>query len=90
MATKKGNDIFGCINRRIVSKSHKVLVPLYSAMVRPHLKYCVQFWIPHIKKDADKLEHVQRRVTRMIRELKTKPYEEKLKEFACLALRKED
>ena len=39
VATKKANAILGSINRSIVSKSHKVLVPLYSALVRPQLEY---------------------------------------------------
>ena len=55
-ATKKANAILGHINRSVVSKSHEVLVSVCSALIRPHLKYCVEFWTPQFKKDADKLE----------------------------------
>ena len=89
IAASKGNQVLGMIRRNITYKAKSLIihpVPLYKAIVRPHLEYCIQAWNPHLRKDVDMLEKLQRRATKLIPELIDLTYEERLKECGLTTL----
>ena len=87
IAASKGNKFLGLVRRNITYKDKKLIIPLYKAIVRPHLEYCIQVWRPYRKKDIDTLERIQRRATKMIPELRDLSYEERLKECGLTNLK---
>ena len=78
IAASKGNQILGLNRRTITYKEKQLIVPLYKAIVRVHLEYCIQAWRPYRKKDIDKLERLQRRATKIIPEMRNLSYESRL------------
>lgn len=63
----KAKCIQGCIKSSVGSRSREGILPLYSALVRSHVKCCIQIWGCQHRKNTDMSQKVQRRAMKIIR-----------------------
>jgi len=88
LVAKKASGPLGCIKKSVASSWREVLLPLYTALVRPHLDSCIHFWAHKFKKDEELMERVQLKAMKMIRGLEHLLYEERLRELGLFSLKK--
>ena len=54
IAPSKGNQLIGMIRKNITYKETSLIVPLYKAIVRPHLEYCIPTGMESISQERHK------------------------------------
>ena len=86
LTAQKANHILACIKRSMASRQREVILPLYSAMVRPHLEYCLQMWSPQYRTDVGLLECVQRKAVKIIHRMKHLSNKDRLRELGLFSL----
>ena len=84
-ANKARGELFR-LRSTISCRQPEIFIPIYKAIVRPHLEYCVQAWSPYYRRDILCLERVQRLATRMIAGQRGKSYEQRLRDLNLFSL----
>ena len=82
----KANSIIFLIKSTFKYLDSEMFNLLYKTLVRPHLEYASPVWRPTLKMDITSLERVQRRATRLVPELKSLSYAERLQHLKLPSL----
>ena len=87
VAAKNANQVLGLIAKSFHYRTKSTLVPLYKSLVRPKLEFSVAAWSPWLEKDIECLEKIQKRLIRMLSNVRGSTYEERLKDAGLTSLR---
>ena len=87
-AVKKAQKLLGYIKLQFRTRNKETILTLYNALVRPHLEYAVQFWLPSLRKDIERLEAVQARATKLIPSIRHLGYVRRLDRLNLYSLEK--
>ena len=77
-AVKKARRISNMLTRHISFKNKNIMLPLYTALVRPIIEYGNTVWSPFLSKDILRIEHVQQSFTKQISGMRKLNYEDRL------------
>jgi hypothetical protein len=80
-AVGKANNMIGMFKRTFATRDTKIWSKLYKTYIRPHLEFAIPVWNPFKQKEIDKLEKVQRRVSKIPSQLRNLPYGERIKQM---------
>ena len=78
-AARDANAALGMIMRSFHYRTKDILIPLYKTFVRPKLEFAVSAWRPWQQGDIDQLEKVQKRMLRMVSNVRGGDYEDRLR-----------
>ena len=73
--------ILGCHRHTFKYLTSTIFLQLYKASIWPHLEYASCIWFPKLKTDSDAIEKIQRRATKLVPELRTLTYTERLRQL---------
>ena len=78
----RANKMICWVARNVILRDRRTMLAIYKSLIRPHIEYCVQLWNPVAEFGNWNLilalEGVQRRFTRLIDEIGTLPYSQRL------------
>ena len=86
-AINRANRMLGIIRRTFTFLNKITLLNLYKALVRPHLEYGNEIWFPLLKMQSAAIEKVQRRTTKLLREVCTLNYKDRMVSLALPSLK---
>ena len=78
-AINKANRVMGIAKTTFDHMDSKVFQQIFKGLVRPHVDYASSVWSPHLIKQKDAIETVQRRATKWIPGFYDLPYNERLR-----------
>src|SRR5664279_2088459 len=87
-AVGKARSILAMVHRNFRRLDREDFLLIYKTYIRPHLEFCTQAWSPHLTKDIQCLERVQRTATKLVPQLKKLSYSERICRLGLTTLEK--